>query len=592
MKKNRKEAGEFHELRKQISSIRDIVTHTKSGNLWSHEAAVRKKIKAMKQMQQETIKGFQNVYRAYEELFDEISRRLLEDYNQKNHTDYALEEVVKENKKEYLASGIIAVLVTNHIPKKVAEEFNRYFPDDPKNEYEDARRLERKIYLHLGETNTGKTYHAIERLKESKNGIYLAPLRILALEIFEKLNDSGVKCSLLTGEEEILVEGAHHQSSTVEKLNSDQEYEVAVIDEIQMIADSQRGAAWTRALLGLRCKEIHICGALNAKNLLVDIIKECGDLYEVKEYKRDMPLVIEERAFRFQETGKGDALIVFSKRRVLEIAKLFQEKGQKVSMIYGDLPPEVRKMQYHAFVEGERNVLVSTDAIGMGVNLPIRRIIFMNDRKFDGEEVRKLTSQEVKQIAGRAGRKGIYETGYVAGTEFMYSFLRQRIEMEDEALEEAVLGPSEALLKVKGLPLREKLALWSTREEQNPLYRKMDVRDYIFILDQIRRYRLEEIAEWRLMRLPFDVHDEMLLDCFLEYVEQYFIRKQDQLTMPKEEGEGLEELELYYRKVNLYYSFSKSFRIPFEEEWVYAERGRISEKINELLVRGAFRLTT
>ena len=591
MKKNRKEAGEFRELKEQLSGIRDIVAHTKAANLWSHEAAVRKKLKAMKQMQHETIKGFQSVYQAYEELFDEISRRLLEDYNQKNHTEYTLEEVTKDNKKEYRASGIIAVLVSNHIPKKVVEEFNRYFPDDPKNEYEEARRLERKIYLHLGETNTGKTYYAIERLKQSKNGIYLAPLRILALEIFEKLNDSNVKCSLLTGEEELLVEGAVHQSSTIEKLDSEQEYDIAVIDEIQMIADSQRGAAWTRALLGLKCREIHICGAINAKQLLTKIIDECGDFYQVKEYRRDMPLVIQERAFRFQEVNKGDALIVFSKRRVLELAKLLKEKGQRVSVIYGDLPPEVRKMQYHDFVEGDSSILVSTDAIGMGVNLPIRRIIFMNDRKFDGEEVRKLTSQEVKQIAGRAGRKGIYETGYVAGTEFMYGFLKDKIEMEDEPLEEAVLGPSEALLKVKGLPLREKLALWSTREEQNPLYRKMDVRDYIFILDQIRRYKLEEIAEWRLMRLPFDVHDDMLLDCFLDYVEQYFIRKQEQLTIPKESGELLEDLELYYREVNLYYSFSKSFRIPFEEEWVYEERARISEKINGLLVRGAFRLT-
>ena len=180
----------------------------------------------------------------------------------------------------------------------------------------------------------------------------------------------------------------------------------------------------------------------------------------MKSSTSDMPFVIQERAFRFQEVNKGDALIVFSKRRVLELAKLLKEKGQRVSVIYGDLPPEVRKMQYHDFVEGDSSILVSTDAIGMGVNLPIRRIIFMNDRKFDGEEVRKLTSQEVKQIAGRAGRKGIYETGYVAGTEFMYGFLKDKIEMEDEPLEEAVLGPSEALLKVKGLPLREKLALW------------------------------------------------------------------------------------------------------------------------------------
>ena len=63
-------------------------------------------------------------------------------------------------------------------------------------------------------------------------------------------------------------------------------------------------------------------------------------------------------------------------------------------------------MQYHEFIDHENIILVSTDAIGMGVNLPIRRIIFMNLQKFDGEEERWLTSQEVKQIAGRAGRKG------------------------------------------------------------------------------------------------------------------------------------------------------------------------------------------
>ena len=97
--------------------------------------------------------------------------------------------------------------------------------------------------------------------------------------------------------------------------------------------------------------------------------------------------------------------MVFSKKRVLEIAQSYSEKGIKASIIYGDLPPEVRKMQYAEFLNKETKVLVTTDAIGMGVNLPIRRIIFMSVSKYDGEEVRELTSQEVKQVAGRAGRK-------------------------------------------------------------------------------------------------------------------------------------------------------------------------------------------
>ena len=56
-------------------------------------------------------------------------------------------------------------------------------------------------------------------------------------------------------------------SCTIEKLNINEEYEVGIIDEIQMIKDDQRGAAWTRALLGLKSKEIHICGATKCKRI-------------------------------------------------------------------------------------------------------------------------------------------------------------------------------------------------------------------------------------------------------------------------------------------------------------------------------------
>lgn len=63
------------------------------------------------------------------------------------------------------------------------------------------------FYLHLGDTNTGKTYQALLRLRQARTGIYLAPLRILALENFERLNAEGVPCSLLTGEEEVHAPG-------------------------------------------------------------------------------------------------------------------------------------------------------------------------------------------------------------------------------------------------------------------------------------------------------------------------------------------------------------------------------------------------
>ena len=350
-------------------------------------------------MENQGFREYKEVVMKYEEALEEASKKLLEDYNRKNKTSFDFYDVIAGNYNSFLNSGFMTVLTKLHIPKIVGEEFEKNFPENPKDEYKLARAIKRKVIIHLGDTNTGKTYNAIERLKNAKKGIYLSPLRILALENYEKLNNEGVTCDLMTGEEEIINENSTHVSCTIEKVNLNEEYDIAVIDEIQMIGDSRRGMAWSRALLGLRCKEIHICGALNTKELLQKILTDCNDDYEINEYTRNTPLEVENKNFSYNDTKEGDAIVVFSKKRVLEIAQSYSEKGIKASIIYGDLPPEVRKMQYAEFLNKETKVLVTTDAIGMGVNLPIRRIIFMSVSKYDGEEVRELTSQEVKQVA-------------------------------------------------------------------------------------------------------------------------------------------------------------------------------------------------
>ncbi|MDW8801341.1 helicase-related protein [Clostridium sp. A1-XYC3] len=574
----------FRKIKNQIGQIEEIVKHTKTNALWEHEAAIRKKIRLLKEFEDAGIRDYNYVFDKYLDILEYISERLIEDYNRKNNTSFKVHEVIKDNFDNYLKSGIMGVLITSHIPALVSKEFDRVFPDNPKNEYEDTRKLKRKFYLHLGETNTGKTYNAMRRLKEGENGIYLSPLRILALENFERLNSEGVRCNLLTGEEEILVEEAKHISCTIEKLDLDRDYDVAVIDEIQMINDDQRGAAWTRALLGIKSREVHICGALNAKDLLISIIEDCQDEYEFKEYKRNIPLEMQYESFSYKKAEDGDALVVFSKKRVLELAYYYAELGIKASLIYGDLPPEVRRKQYEQFINKETTILITTDAIGMGVNLPIKRIIFMDVKKFDGNEFRYLNSQEVKQIAGRAGRKGIYEVGYVASYGDSQNFIKEMIDAEDRKIEEAVLGPSEAILKIKNLSLREKLALWSTREEKYQLYKKMDIGEYLIVLDSIKSYRLEQSIEWKLLKIPFDVSSSALMDTFLSYIDEVFIAKSATITKPLSKFKELYELELYYQKINLYYSFSKTLNLKFDEDWVYNERLAVSEDINKILI--------
>ncbi|MBK1810083.1 RNA helicase [Clostridium sp. YIM B02505] len=574
----------FRKIKNQIQQIDEIVRHTKTNALWEHEASVRKKLKELSQFRKEELRDYDKVYEGYIDVLNYISGRLLEDYNKKNNSSFDFYSIVRNNFESYVSSGIISVLIAEHIPKIISEEFDEVFPRNPKDEYRRARAIKRKIFLHLGETNTGKTYNSMQRLKQCEKGIYLSPLRILALENYERLNNEGVKCNLMTGEEEIIHEDAKHISCTIEKLDINEQYEIAIIDEIQMIDDDQRGAAWTRALLGLRCKEIHVCGAKNSKELLLEILEDCEDEYEIIEYKRQIPLIVDEKAFTLKDINPGDALVVFSKKRVLELGMHYSSLGMRASLIYGDLPPEVRRKQYESFISGSSKILISTDAIGMGVNLPIKRIVFMDIKKFDGNEIRFLKSQEVKQIGGRAGRKGIYDEGFVACSGNNQNFIEENLLVEDQVIEEAVLGPSEEILKIKSLSLREKLALWSTKKEKLHYYRKMDVSEYLVILDAVKSYKIPEEKQWKLMRIPIDISNEDIMKAFLNYVDEHFVAKSNTLTKPGLKFYDLKELENYYQKINLYYSFSRSFKLEFDEEWVYEERKNVSEEINKILL--------
>ena len=165
-------------------------------------------------------------------------------------------------------------------------------------------------------------------------------------------------------------------------------YEVAVIDEAQMISDKDRGFSWYKAITKVNAKEVHIIASRNAKDMLLKLLGNSE--IEIHEYKRDIPLKVEKKPFKINQVKKGDALICFSRKRVLETASRLQNNGHSVSMIYGSMPPETRKKQVERFIKGESKVIVATDAIGMGLNLPIQRIVFLENRKFDGTSRRLL----------------------------------------------------------------------------------------------------------------------------------------------------------------------------------------------------------
>lgn len=294
------------------------------------------------------------------------------------------------------------------------------------NNYQVARSLDRKIHFHLGPTNSGKTYQALLKLQAAESGVYLAPLRLLAMEIRDRLMEAGVPCNLVTGEERQLIPGAKHTACTVEMMNPNQAVDIAIIDEIQMLQDEARGYAWTAALIGAPAKEVFVCGANSVTAPCIKAIKALGEEYNITHLERKTPLLLEHeglsgkkynRANLKGKLQKGDAVIAFTRKDVLTLSARFRQWGHGVASIYGALSPEVRRTESKRFCEGEADILVATDAIGMGLNLPIRRVIFSSIDKFDGIASRPINATEVRQIAGRAGRFGIYDIGYVSAFE-------------------------------------------------------------------------------------------------------------------------------------------------------------------------------
>ena len=304
--------------------------------------------------------------------------------------------------------------------------------------FEVASRMQRKFIALLGPTNSGKTHRAMEALAKAGSGAYLAPLRLLALENYERLqaarpHGEPIKVSLITGEERRIAEGSTHVASTVEMLDSKTPIEVAVIDEIQMLADRDRGAAWTAAVCGAPASTVYLVGAPEARRAIEALAERLEVPLEVHILKRMAPLAMEASPVRkLSNLRRGDAVIAFSRREVLMWRDMITEKGLSVATVYGNLSPEVRRAQAERFREGKADIVVGTDALAMGLNMPIARIVMTTAVKYNGVEEEEISAALAKQIAGRAGRYGVHEEGFVAGFdddthEVMRALMKEKI---------------------------------------------------------------------------------------------------------------------------------------------------------------------
>ena len=408
--------------------------------------------------------------------------------------------------------------------KKLREELLAKTIRDFKLLYPIARKLKRKITFNVGPTNSGKTWSAMQRLKSADSGYYLAPLRLLALEGYESMIADGINASLITGEEEILDEDSTHISSTIEMLNSEVEVDVCVIDEIQMIDDRDRGWAWVNALIGAPAKEVILTGSENAIEAVEEICRYLGEELEIVRFERKNPLVVMPHPTPLKKIKKGTAIVAFSRKEVLSIKQQLSHK-YSISVVYGNLSPEVRREEARRFREGESEILVATDAIAMGLNLPIQTLLFSRDNKFDGVKRRELTPQEVQQIAGRAGRFGLHEEGFIGALDKgVLNTIKEKLELTPPDIKApfTVMASLEHIMLISEIldsdKLTELLKFFSENMEFEGPFIASNIESMLEIASIVDEYDLDLKSRYHLSCAPVSLNSPYIESVFHRYL--------------------------------------------------------------------------
>jgi ATP-dependent RNA helicase SUPV3L1/SUV3 len=504
-----------------------------------------------------------------------------------------------------------------------------------------TRAIQRTVHLHVGPTNSGKTYHALQKLEAADSGIYAGPLRLLAHEVYSRFNAKGKLCALVTGEERRVPEGMTNlmSSCTVEMVPLNAVMDVAVIDEIQMMADAERGWAWTQAFLGVQAKEVHLCGELRTIELVTDLCKALGDKLVIHRYERLSPLKTETRSLGGDLTRleKGDAVILFSRVAIHAMkADIEKTTGKRCAVVYGSLPPETRAQQAALFNDpnNDYDFLVASDAVGMGLNLSIKRIIFEATSKHDGIGFRLIQTSEIKQIAGRAGRyktasdamkkdsaevadeksegpdgkkKPVKNIGLVTTLEnFDLPIVKRAMETDVEPLKTAgIFPPSNILLRFANyFPPKTPFSYIVLRLHEisslHPSFHLCRLKEQIEVADLIQPYNLTNMDRIVFMSAPVAIREPGFANVITEFAD--CVAKQtggelldlkslnlelldmDIHAHPQGSKGYLKESEALHKALTLYLWLSYRFAGIFRSQALaFHVKGLVEEKIDQCL---------
>lgn len=254
----------------------------------------------------------------------------------------------------------------------------------------------------LGPTNTGKTHLAVERMLGHASGMIGLPLRLLAREIYERIvkRRGAASVALITGEEKIVPPRPAFFVCTVEAMPLERSVDFLAVDEIQLVADPERGHVFTQRLLHARGRfETMFLGAGTMAPLMRALVPDA----EIVSRDR-LSTLSYAGSKKLTRLPRRSAVVAFSTEQVYAIAELLRRQRGGAAVVMGSLSPRTRNAQVELFQSGEVDFLVATDAIGMGLNMDVDHVAFAGLRKFDGRRTRWLHAAEIGQIAGRAGR--------------------------------------------------------------------------------------------------------------------------------------------------------------------------------------------
>ncbi|MDE0652497.1 MAG: DUF3516 domain-containing protein [bacterium] len=317
-------------------------------------------------------------------------------------------------------------------------------------------------------TGSGKSLVAagahFAALAAGRRSIYTAPLKALVSEKFFALCDAfgAERVGMITGDAAvnssapIICATAEILANWALRDGAEAEVDVVIADEFHFYADPQRGWAWQVPLLTLpQCQFVLLSATLGPTERFADELagRTGRETVTVRSGERPVPLGFEYGQLPLHasiedllDRNRAPVYVVhFTQREAIEAAQAYTSIGvlsraerdrvadaiggfkfdspigkdlrrligHGVGVHHAGLLPKYRLLTERLAQQGLLKLICGTDTLGVGVNVPIRTVLFTQLCKYDGQRTRLLNTREFHQIAGRAGRAGYDERGWV-----------------------------------------------------------------------------------------------------------------------------------------------------------------------------------